>query len=208
MQVIEFLYNYLLGHQEKENGMDWFVSIVRIAGASFPVASSLVQLQAEIDSKELLQRVSKLEDPISYLHELVPELSKGIYEAIKSTNSNKVEFDDIFYEKYSRPLAALESQGFIKGGHTLGKSFAAGLRLTDPSFIMYLCALAENKQKMESLINEVDDCPKGKWLNGKAIQESLGLPLPVIQAVFDIYEAKGYGLCSRTIGESQYMGKA
>lgn len=191
-----------------KSNMDWFMSIVRIAGASFPGASSLVQLQAEMDSKALLERVSNLEDPISFLHELVPELSKLLYDKIRTTNSNKLAFDENFYEKYSRPLAALESQGFIKGSHAVGKSFATGLRVNDPSFIMYMCALAEDKQKMESLMKIVDECPKDNWLNGKQLQESLRLPLPVIQAVFVIYEAKGYGLCSKEIGSSQYMCKA
>ena len=188
--------------------MDWLMSIVRIAGASFPGASSLVQLQAEINSKALLERVSKLEDPISFLHELVPEVSKSLYNEIRTTNSSNLTFDDYFYEKYSRPLAALESQGFIKGNHAVGKSFATGLRVTDPSFVMYMCALAEDKQKMEALMKTVDDCPKGKWLDGKQIQESLGLPLPVIQAVFDIYESKGYGQCSKEKGSSKYLAKA
>lgn len=188
--------------------MDWLMSIVRIAGASFPGASSLVQLQAEIHSRALLERVSKLEDPISFLHALLPELSKLLYHEIRTTNSNKLQFDKYFYEKYSRPLAALESHGFIRGSHAAGKNYAAGLRVTDPSFIMYMCALAEDKQKMETLMKTVDDCPKGKWLNGKQIQESLNLPLPVIQSVFDIYEAKGYGLCSKENGSSNYMAKA
>jgi len=188
--------------------MDWLMSIIRIAGASFPGASSLVQFQSELDSKALLQRVSKLEDSISSLHELVPELSKKIYEAIKSIDSNAVEFDNVFYEKYARPLAVLESQGLIRGAHALGKTFALGFRVIDPSFIMYLCALAEDNNKMELLIKEVDECPKGKWLNGKAMQESLKLPLPVIRAVFDIYEAKGWGLCSKEIGSCKYTGKA
>lgn len=184
------------------------MSIVRIAGASFPGASSLVQLQAEIDSKALLERISKLEDPISSLHELVPEVSRLIYDGIKSSNSKELKFDDSFYEKYSQPLAILESQGFIKGNHAaMSKSFAAGITVTDPSFIMYMCALAENKQKMESLIKIVDDCSKRNWLNGKQLQELLGLPLPVIQAVFEIYEAKGYGQCSKEIGSHKYMGK-
>ena len=49
--------------------MNWFFKFVRIAGASFPVASSLVQLQSELDSDELNRRIQKLEDPISNLHE-------------------------------------------------------------------------------------------------------------------------------------------
>ena len=189
-----------------EKKLDWLISIVRIAGSSFPVASSLVQLQAELDSKKLLERITKLEDPISYIHELVPEVSKKIYSAIQSENSSMVEFNESFYSDYSRPLSALEAKGFIKGRHALGKRYAAGIRVIDPSYIMYMCALVEDSYSMESLIQEVDECPKGKWLNGKTIQEKLSLPLPVVQAVFDIYEEKGYGLCSKEIGASQYYG--
>jgi len=188
--------------------VDWLLSIVRVAGASFPVASSLVQLNSEIESKSLLQRVAKLEDPISHLHEQVPELSKRIYQEVKKTNSTSIEFADSFYKEFSRPLAALESQKFIKGAHAIGKQFAVGLRVVDPSYIMYMCALAEESQKMEALINKVDSCEVGKWINGVEIHDSLGIPLPVVQAVFEIYEDKGYGLCSKTIGESKYMGKA
>ena len=188
--------------------MDWLLSIVRVAGASFPVASSLVQLNSEIESKALFQRVSRLEDPISHLHEQVPELSKHIYEEVKKTNSTSVEFTDHFYKEFNRPLAALESHKFIKGSHAIGKQFAIGLIVVDPSYIMYMCALAEESQKMEALINTVDSCEVGKWINGVEIHESLEIPLPVVQAVFKIYETKGYGLCSKTIGESKYMGKA
>ncbi len=188
--------------------MDWLLSIVRIAGASFPGASSLVQFHAEIDSKALLQRVSRLEDPISFLHNLVPELSKHIYEAIKSTNSSKVEFNDSLYDKYSRPLSVLESKGFIKISYALDNEVIISFRVIDPSFIMYLCAIVESREKMESLLIEVENCPKGKWLIGNKIQDSLGLPLPVIQAVFDIYKAKGYGLSSKEIGAPKYTNKA
>lgn len=188
--------------------VDWLLSIVRVAGASFPVASSLVQLNSEIESKALLQRVAKLEDPISHLHEQVPVLSRRIYQELKTSNSTSIEFTDGFYKEFSRPLAALESQKFIAGGHAIGKKFAVGLRVVDPSYIMYMCALTEESQKMEALINNVDSCEVGKWINGVEIHKSLEIPLPVVQAVFEIYEAKGYGLCSKTIGESKYMGKA
>ncbi len=188
--------------------MNWFISIIRVAGASFPVASSLVQLQSEIDSKALLDRVDKLEDPISYLHDDLPELSRHIYKRLKTNNSSKLDFDDEFYKKYSRALAVLESQGYVKGGHALGKNYAAGIRLIDPSYIMYLCALEEDSEKMESLVKIVDKCNIGEWLNGDDIQLSLSLPIPTIKAVFDIYESKGYGLCSKEIGSCKYVGKA
>lgn len=186
--------------------MDWFFSIIRIAGVAFPGASSFVQLQAEIDSKALLQRVVKLEDPISHLHDDVPEVSRQIYQKMKVLNSAKLDFDDEFYKKYSRALAVIESKGYIKGGHALSKNYAAGIRLVDPSYIMYLCALEENEKKMESLVKFVNDCKVGQWLDGKKMD--IGLPLPVIKAVFDIYESKGFGICSKEPGSCNYKGKA
>lgn len=188
--------------------MDWFLSIVRVAGVAFPVASSLVQLQAEIDSKSLKERVARLEDPVSYLHDDVPELSRKIYRELKLNNSEKLDFNEEFYKKYSRALAVLESQGYIKGSHAIGKRFAAGVRIVDPSFIIYLCALEVDDAKMEALLKIVDNCSVGEWLDGRHIQEEIDLPLPVIRAVFDIYESKGYGICSKEIRACQYLGKA
>ncbi len=188
--------------------MDWLLSIIRIAGASFPVASSLVQLQAEINSKALSDRVARLEDPISYLHDDIPEVSRKIYQKMKIVDSASLDFDAEFYKKYSRALAALESQGCIKQDRAIGQKHALGIRLVDPSYIMYMCALEEDSSKMESIIKIVDECSIGEWLNGKNIQTSINLPLPVIKAVFEIYESKGYGLCSQEIGSCKYMGKA
>ena len=188
--------------------MDWFFSIIRVAGSSFPVASSLVQLQAEIDSKALKERVARLEDPVSYLQEDIPELSRKIYRELKLKNTTELDFEEKFYQKYSRALAALESQGYINGNHAIGKKYAGGIDLVDPSFIMYLCALEEDGVKMETLIKIVENCRVREWLDGKGIQATNHLPLPVVQAVFDIYESKGYGLCSKTIGECKYLGIA
>ncbi len=188
--------------------MNWLLSIVRIAGASFPLASSFVQLQSEIDSKSLSARVANLEDPVSHLHDDIPELSRAIYQAIKKEDSTSLSFDEKFYNKYSRSLAVLESQGFLKGRHGLGKRYAAGIRITDPSYIMYLCALEEDCKKMEKLINTVDECTIGSSLNGHEMKKENFLPLPVINAVFEIFESKGYGLRSRSIASSHYIGQA
>ena len=186
--------------------MDWFFTIVRVAGASFPVASSLVQLSSEIDSKSLKERVCKLEDPISNIHNDVPALSRQIYKELKDANSAKLYFDEAFYKQYSRALAALESHGYIKCGHALGKSFAAGISLADPSYIMYLCAIDKDEEKMDFLVNAVDSCEIGQWLDGSKM--NIDLPTPVIKAVFDIYESKGYGVCSKEVGTCKYMGKS
>jgi hypothetical protein len=188
--------------------MDWFYSIVRIAGASFPVASSLVQLQAEVDSKKLLERVRRLEDPISFVHEDIPELSRLIYRHLKSTDSPKVVFSTELHTKFKRPLAALEKLGCIKGTHAIGEMYVGGFWLSDPTFVMYMCALEEDKCKMENLINLVDRCQEGQWLKGPELQKQIDVPMPVIAAVFEIFERKGFGLCSNEVGATMYMGQA
>ncbi len=168
----------------------------------------MVQLQSEIGSNALSTRIEKLEDPISFLHDDVPTLSKLIYSKVKSEDDSIISFSDDFYSQYSRALAALESQGFIQGLHEIGTQYAAGIYLKDPSFIMYLCAVAENKDKMKNLINIVNTCEIGTWLDGTIIKSEIDLPLPVIKAVFDIYVSKGFGICSKEKGSTLYMGKA
>lgn len=188
--------------------MGWFFKVIRIAGASFPGASSLVQLQAEIDSIEMTNRIDKLSDPISYLHEDVQKVSKNIYQALTLKDSVTLEFDDHFYNEFSRPLAALESQGLVIGNHAIGKRYARGISLVDPSFIMYMCAIAEDDDKMEKLNDAVDSCGIGKSLDGYSLQNEIKLPLQVVRAMFSIYESKGYGLVSKEIGSAYYLGKA
>ena len=187
--------------------MDWFCSLIRIAGASFPVASSLVQLNSEIESGHIRSRLEKLEDPISSLHPDIQIVSKKIYEAIKIKNSSSLDFEEEFYTNHSRPLATLEANGLVAGQHARGKRFACGLVVTDPSYIMYQCALFESEKSMSELFKTVDQCEAGKWLDGGTISSSLNVSLPVVNAVFDIFVNKGYGLKSREIGSSKYMGK-
>lgn len=188
--------------------MEWFFKTVRIAGASFPGASSLVQLQAELDYIKMEERITKLTDPISYLHDDIQEISKIIYLKLKELDSQTLDFDEQFYEKYSRALASLESQNYIKGQHIIGKQFKFGISLIDPSFIMYMCVLAEDNNKMESLTKAVDSCEVGKSLKGELLKSELGLPIEVIRAIFEIYSSKGYGLVSKEVGSAVYIGKA
>jgi len=188
--------------------MDWLFSIIRIAGVAFPVASSLVQLQTELDSKALSNRIEKLEDPISHLHQDIPKVSRLIYAALKVQNSATLSFEPEFYSLYKRPLAMLDSQRFIQGQHAIGNQYAGGIELCDPTFIMYICALAEAKEKMSSLVSIVDSCQPGKRLNGDQLSLDLDLPKPVIKAVLTIFESKGLGVLSREVGVINYVGRA
>lgn len=187
--------------------MDWLYSLIRIAGASFPGASSLVQLNAEIESNAVRSRLDNLEDPISSLHPDAQVVSAHIYDALKLSNSSLIDFEKDFYQRYGRPLAAIEAAGLIEGQHALGGRFACGIRVKDPSYILYMCALFESQEKMSSLLKLVDGCESGKWLDGDAIGKELELPVPVVGAVFNIFVSKGYGLKSGEISATRYMAQ-
>lgn len=188
--------------------MDWFLKIIRIAGVNFAGAASLVQMQAEIDSAAMKMRLKKLEDPISYLHEDVPELAKKIYLELKTNDSVSLDFTDDFYTKYSRPLAALDSAGLIYRTRVIGSKIPIRTTIIDPTFIMYMCNLAEDTNKMNEIVEIVDRCETGLWLYGDQLKDSVQLPITVIGAVFKIYESKGYGITSKEIGSCKYFATA
>ncbi len=188
--------------------LDWFCKIVRVAGVNFPGAASFIQLQAELDGMAMSKRIEKLEDPISYLHKDIQEVSKLIYAQLVTCDSVNLHFDDEFYKKYSRPLAALDKLGYIRKKDAMGYEIPLGISLIDPSFILYICAIAGDSKNMECLVKTVEKCPIGQWIDGKVLKEKLVIPLCVIYAVFEVYEAKGYGLLSREIGSCNYMGNA
>jgi len=187
--------------------MEWLTALIRAVGSSFPGASSLVQLNSEIESSQVKTRLDRLEDPISSLHPDVQKVSATIYDAVKSNNSNSVDFDDEFYSRASRPLAALEANGFLKGQHAVGKKFPCGIRVTSPAYILYMAAMFAPEKSMSKLIDIVDKCESGKWINGDSVSSELDLPSPVVRSVFKIYRDKGYGLLSGEIGSNRYMAK-
>ena len=96
--------------------MEWMLKLIRVAGSSFPVASSLVQLQSEIDSQDFEIRLRELEDPISNLHEDIPRLSEILYSKVKTENDKHIELSNEDYKKFARSLAVVEAEGLIEGG--------------------------------------------------------------------------------------------
>lgn len=160
--------------------MKWLMSVVRIVGASLPFAPSLVQLQAESDSAAVQRRLLVLEDPISALHPDIREVSEKLYRKLVEIGDAKLRFDPAFYAQFSRPLAILEAERFIVGTHAMGSRYVDGLWVKDPNYFVYLCALYEDQQKMDELVQVLEDCQAGQWLNGHAIAESLHLPRPVV----------------------------
>lgn len=188
--------------------MKWLMSVARIIGASLPIVPSLMQLQAEIDSAAIQHRLLALEDPISKLHPDIREVSEKLYGELVRTGAQKLLFDSAFYSQYSRSLAVLEAQGFIFGTHAIGAQYVDGLWVKDPIYVVYLCALYEDQTKMDSLVYLLESCKPGQWLHGKDIEADLKLRRPVIKALFQIYEARGLGNCSKEVGAVSYVGRA
>lgn len=98
----------------------WFTKLIRIAGASFPGSSSLVQFHSEIESYQTDRRIKKLEDPISYLHEDIESVAEIIYGQVLAQDSWKLKFNDSFYLKYKRCLAVLNKANLISMTRGLG----------------------------------------------------------------------------------------
>lgn len=179
---------------------------MKVAGASFPVGSSIVQFLSEVESQKVKERLKKLEDPISNLHSDIPQASELIYKKLKAENSVSLKFDNDFFQKYSKPLAILDAKNYIKENRTIGNKYPSGIQVSDPTYIMYLCRIAEDDEKMQSLNQLMKDCKMGEWIDGKKID--IDVPEPVIRAVFEIYESKGYGVCSKEVGTCRYLCKS
>jgi hypothetical protein len=188
--------------------MRWLMSVARIVGASLPLVPSLLQLQAEIDSAAIQRRLLSLEDPISTLHPDIREVSEKLYRELTATRVANLRLDGAFYTQYSRSLAILEAQGYIVGTHAIGARYVDGLRVQDPKYVVYLCALYEDQSKMDGLVQLLESCRPGQWLRGEDIEADLQLPRPVIKALFQLYEARGLGDCSQEIGAVSYVARA
>jgi len=60
---------------------------------------------------------------------------------------------------------------------------------------------------MGKIIDTLESAELGQWLIGSEMQAETPIPIPVINAVFEIYERKGYGLRSNEIGACAYVSQ-
>ena len=61
---------------------------------------------------------------------------------------------------------------------------------------------------MDGLVQLMENCTTGQWLRGEDIASDLHLPLPVIKALFQLYEARGLGNFSKETGAVNYLCRA
>ena len=186
--------------------MEWFLRLIRITGASFPGASSLVQLQSELSSIEFENRLRVLEDPIGNIDEHVQDASKVMYQAMKDQDSVNLNLDNDFYEKYSRTLILLENGGLLKREVASGHPQPLCINLTNPFFIIYMSAFYEDADAMSEINDLVNNCPKGKTLNAELISQEKSVPKYTVRAVFLIYESKRFGCCTGGMQKLRYQG--
>ncbi len=187
--------------------MKWLMSVDSAVGASFPLMPLLNQLPTELDSAAIQRRLLAQEDSISTLHPDIRELSEKLYQKLVATGSTKLQFDNVFYTQYGRPLAILEKQGFIAGSGTLGAKHTDGFTLKN-EYIIYLCALYEDQGKMDALVQLLESCKPDQRLRAEVIEPELQLSRPVIKVLFQLYEEKGLGKCLKEIGVVHYYGLA
>jgi hypothetical protein len=188
--------------------MGWIASLARVVGAAVPFGSVAVQISAELESREVQQRLQKIEDPISALHPDVRSVSKLIYERLRAANGSKIHLSESEQDEYARPLAVIEAEGLLDGTHAIGTHYSIGYWLRNPTYVLYMAALYEDAALMERLVERVDLAKRGNWLNGMELAAELGLPVRTVQAVLELYTRKGLGLMSREIGTVNYMARA
>ncbi len=186
--------------------VDWFVRLAKVAGASNPLTAWLVQLEDELAAAELERRVQALEDPLSDLHPDMREVASLIWEQVRESDSRVVELDPGAYKTFARCLAELESLGLIAGRHALGGRFVAGLRVRDPTFTVYMARLFGSGQGVDRVVQAVDSCSEGTWLDGRKLASDCDVPVQLVDAIFRLYEQRGYGIVSKTLGEVAYCG--
>ena len=187
----------------------WLGQLVRIVGVSTPYTAWVVQAQAECRADQTDRRLKALEDPIGSLHKDLLDISQRIYEAIRMTGESSIALDPADYGRFGRVLAILEAADHIKGAHTIGSRFTGGLRVISPDFMLYMCSHYEDDNSMAGLIELVDNCERGKSINVQEAMAEMRLPHAVVMAVFQLFEAKGLGFCSKETGSNQYyIGRA
>ncbi len=180
--------------------MTWMASLARVFGAAVPFGSILVQISAEVESRDIQARLRRLEDPISSLHPDIRELASLIYTSVEDSDESRVQLSQEEYERFRRPLAMLEQNGHIRGSHSLQQRFIAGFWLVEPTFVLYMCALFEDPDIMERLVAYFEATKPNSWMHGKDIAGEFAVPLPVVKALFQLYEARGLGMLSKELG--------
>jgi hypothetical protein len=181
--------------------MNWYSLITHMAAQSNPFTAALSAMQTGLDSQDMQRRLRALEDPVSILHPEIRDVAKALYDEVARTNESYLtELPREFYDRYGRPLTLMEGVGIVRGEHSLGGRFSAGIVVESPRGILYMAQLYEDAVKMDMLLSRVDSARRGQVQKGAEIVLEIHVPMPTIRAVFELYDARGLGILSRENG--------
>jgi hypothetical protein len=86
----------------------------------------------------------------------------------------------------------------------LSSKHPLGIHITFP-YVIQMCKLFEDQNKIQEIFDIVDRCEIGLWLDGGKLAESLNIPVTVVGSIFSLYELNGYGVTSKENGTCKYF---
>jgi hypothetical protein len=193
----------------KKDAESLFKKGLRSVAASVPVAASLSQWWAEMDSdiqaetvEKLQGEVRQLKNPILSSHSNAVGALKGLYSRIELTGETSLTVDEE-PGAYLEVFSLWEKSGFMKGQHAMGNRWIS-IDVVDPIFIMAIFGAVRGDQEAHELRRSVWTMIRqaGKGVQGERIAEALKIPLAYINALFMIFEAEGKGCKLKTLGSS------
>jgi hypothetical protein len=185
---------------------DKFSAILKIAAQAFPVTAALAQWLSEIEG-EVDARLARLEDPLAKYGPGARELCRILYSLVRAqpqdVATNHLDWTAALHP-FVKEMRHFEADGLLAGSHRIGTAgaFAQGFRL-GPAFTVYLATLHEDPTKLGAIAGKIESATE--QIDGFALQQSTGVPLTVINALFTEYAARGQGVKSQTIGSSIYI---
>ena len=185
---------------------------LRSVAASVPVAASLSQWWAEMDSdaqteaiEELREQVSGLRNPIIACHPRAPELLAVFYKRIEETGESSW-LVDVEMTEFLEVLNLWEKQGQVQVQHAIGNRFIR-VSFCEPLFIMAIYNAVKGDAataKLRHSVWRVIKCER-KGVQGQPIADALGVSLLYVDALFQILEEEGKGWKSKTRGSSYFL---
>lgn len=197
------------------NSVEWGTPVLYLRskdGVLFEVPKDVESKESNLsgfnDFLQLKVELRQFEELISRLHEDVPKVSKEIYQKMSTTDSDNIKFDQEFYVKYRRAIISLELNSLVLQRKRIGTNAIQGIYIINQLYIVYMSACSEDRKKAQEVVSIVDKCKVGDWLDSKEIKDKTGLPKCVVKAIFEIYQAKGYGSLQNTSYSFRYYGRS
>lgn len=181
-----------------------FISLVKVVLSPFPGGAVANQILAEIESVEVDRRLKLLEDPLAGFGPDAKALCGLLYESVRKEThvTSKVPWSDAF-EPYLKTLRSFDASGLVGNEPVLFNSNPShrGIRI-EPRFMVYLAMIGGDEDLCRDMADFMDNLLTG--VTCTQVRERIRLPIPVIDAVFSVYDSQNQGLKSKENGYCYY----